>query len=245
VSKDLFGSVNRTADRNRSASRGTLGVSFAVHAIIVAVIIAAPIVAPIVMPVPYDAVAAFNAPAPVPTAPPPPAPPRPPDDDKTGDTSTVPVHAPDRIADEITHVPSVAAGIIGGITCEPATQLPSCPGGGIVGGIDLTPGPAAPIAPPPPAIHRVGGVIRPPEKIQHVNPVYPVLARSTRTEGLVILEAIIAPDGTIRDLRTLKAHPLLEAAAVDAVRQWRYRPTLLNGVPVAVVMTVTMTFQLQ
>jgi protein TonB len=244
VPKDLFGSVNRTADRNRPASRGTLGVSFAVHAIVVAVIVAAPIVAPIVMPVPFDAVAAFNAPAPVPPAPPPPAPPRPPDVDETGEASTVPVRAPDRIADEIAHVPTVPAGLIGGITCEPATQLPRCPGAGLVGGVDFTPGPAAPVAPPP-AIHRVGGVIRPPEKIQHVNPVYPVLARSTRTEGLVILEAIIAPDGTIRDLRTLRAHPLLEAAAVDAVRQWRYRPTLLNGVPVAVVMTVTVTFQLQ
>jgi len=63
-------------------------------------------------------------------------------------------------------------------------------------------------------------------------------------EGVVILEAVIAEDGSVRDVRVLRSNPLLEAAALEAVRQWRFSPTLLNGEPVPVVMTVTVAFRL-
>jgi|TARA_Y100000031_G_C7944646_1_gene258686 protein TonB len=62
--------------------------------------------------------------------------------------------------------------------------------------------------------------------------------------GVVILEAVIGPDGRVRDVRVLRSAPLLDRAAIAAVRQWEYTPTLLNGVPVPVVMTVTVTFTL-
>jgi protein TonB len=114
----------------------------------------------------------------------------------------------------------------------------------MAGGTGFTPAPPPSAPPAPPPTVRVGGHIRPPEKIHSVSPVYPAIAQQARLEGIVILEAVIAPDGTIRDVRTLRAHPIFEAAALEAVRQWRYRPTLLNGVPVNVIMTVTINFHL-
>jgi len=77
-----------------------------------------------------------------------------------------------------------------------------------------------------------------------VAPTYPPLARAAGVEGVVILEAVIAEDGSVRDVRVLRSNPLLEAAALEAVRQWRFSPTLLNGEPVPVVMTVTVAFRL-
>jgi len=75
-----------------------------------------------------------------------------------------------------------------------------------------------------------------------VRPVYPPLAQAGRVEGTVVLEAVINERGTIERIKVLRSVPLLDAAAVDAVRQWRYTPTLLNGVPVGVLMTIYITF---
>ena len=71
------------------------------------------------------------------------------------------------------------------------------------------------------------------------------MALASRREGIVILEAVIAENGTVRDVRVLRSIPLLDQAAVDAVRQWQFTPTLLNGEPVPIVMTVTVNFQLR
>jgi len=92
---------------------------------------------------------------------------------------------------------------------------------------------------------RPGGVVRPPQKLVHVAPVYPALAVAARVEGSVVLDCVIDEDGHVASVTALRSQPLLEAAAVDAVRQWRYRPTLLNGVPVSVLLTVTVDFRLR
>jgi protein TonB len=89
---------------------------------------------------------------------------------------------------------------------------------------------------------RVGGQIQAPLKIRHVAPMYPDLPRQAGIAGVVILECVIDRGGLVQSVRVLSGHPLLNEAAVGAVRQWAYRPTLLNGVPVAVVMTVTVKF---
>lgn len=89
---------------------------------------------------------------------------------------------------------------------------------------------------------RVGGHIQAPRKIRHLVPEYPDLARRAGVAGVVILECVIARDGLVQSVQVLSGHPLLNEAAVRAVRQWAYRPTLLNGVPVEVVMTVTVRF---
>ena len=89
---------------------------------------------------------------------------------------------------------------------------------------------------------RVGGQIRPPIRIKEVAPAYPAVARSARVEGDVVIEATIDEEGKVADARVVKSVPLLDEAALEAVRQWQYRPSLLNGVPTPVVTTITVKF---
>jgi protein TonB len=121
--------------------------------------------------------------------------------------------------------------------------------------LGLRPGYAPPPPPPPPPAPpstppagwsegglRVGGAIKPPTRVTNVNPVYPDAARAAAVQGVVILEARIEPDGRVSQARILRSVPLLDQAALDAVMQWEYEPTLLNGVPVPVLLTVTTSF---
>ena len=95
-------------------------------------------------------------------------------------------------------------------------------------------------------VYRVGGTIKEPTKLKNVSPVYPELAKQARLSGVVILEAEISPRGDVTSVTVLRgAHPMLDEAAVDAVKQWVYSPTLLNRVPVPVIMTVTVNFKLR
>jgi TonB family protein len=89
---------------------------------------------------------------------------------------------------------------------------------------------------------RVGGEIREPRRIHYVAPAYPEIARQGRIGGLVILDCVLDPQGRIASVQVLRGHPLFDGAAVDAVRQWRYEATRLNGVPIAVQLTVTVRF---
>ena len=112
--------------------------------------------------------------------------------------------------------------------------------GGTTGGLVAAPPPSS----FPAGAVRVGGSIKPPTQLNKVAPVYPLIAQSARVSGIVILEALIGTDGRVQDAKVLRSVPLLDQAAIDAVRQWQYTPTLLNGVPTPVVMTVTVTFTL-
>jgi TonB family protein len=89
---------------------------------------------------------------------------------------------------------------------------------------------------------RIGGQIKAPIKIKDVQPVYPAMAQSARVAGAVTIEATIGPDGKVIDAKVVRSIPMLDQAALDAVRQWEYTPTLLNGVPVPVLVTVTVNF---
>ena len=118
------------------------------------------------------------------------------------------------------------------------------PGAGAVEGVGA---PIDPPPPPPPARPQApvrGGLIRPPQKIVHVAAQYPAVARAARVQGVVIIETIIDTQGHVESATVLRSIPLLDQAALDAVRQWRFTPTTLNGVPVPVVMTVTVNFKL-
>ena len=108
--------------------------------------------------------------------------------------------------------------------------------GGVVGGL--------PDAPPPVQAVRVGGQIKEPKKLKDQKPIYPDIAKQARVQGIVILECTISPQGKVTDVKVLRGIPLLDQAAIDAVKQWVYTPTLLNGVPVPVIMTVTVNFRL-
>ena len=86
---------------------------------------------------------------------------------------------------------------------------------------------------------RVGGGIQPPVKVKDVRPVYPQDARDAGVQGVVVIDIRIEPDGRVGSAKVLRSVPMLDQAALDAVRQWEFTPTLLNGVPVPVMMTVT------
>jgi periplasmic protein TonB len=154
--------------------------------------------------------------------------------------TAIPMSAPDRIVPEVPQAEFVEGGPpspFGGTTS------------GIVGDIGLSVGPPViePPPPPPPPVTkpvRPGGLIREPKKIVHVPPVYPPIAQQAHVEGTVILEAIIDERGRVDQVRVLRSRPLLDQAAIDAVRAWKYTPTLLNGIPVQVLMTITVTFTL-
>lgn len=102
-------------------------------------------------------------------------------------------------------------------------------------------------APAGPIALKVGGHIQPPKKIKHTNPIYPQSMKDAGIEGTVPIEAVIAGDGSVQTVRVLtsEVHPDLAIAAVDAVRQWKFEPTLLNGKPVAIKMKVTIDFRLK
>jgi protein TonB len=101
-----------------------------------------------------------------------------------------------------------------------------------------------PEEPPPVQAVRVGGNKKEPTKTKNVAPVYPDIAKQARVQGIVILECTISPQGKVTDVKVLRGIPLLDQAGIDAVKQWQYTPTLLNGVPVPVIMTVTVNFRL-
>jgi protein TonB len=90
---------------------------------------------------------------------------------------------------------------------------------------------------------KVGGQIKPPTKIKDVRPVYPAIARSARVAGTVVIQATIGADGKVIDTKVVKSVPMLDQAALDAVQQWEYTPSLLNGAPVPVTVTVTIDFK--
>ncbi len=93
---------------------------------------------------------------------------------------------------------------------------------------------------------RVGGHIKEPKKTKNVAPIYPDSAKARRVQGIVVIEATIAPSGCVRGAMVVRdIDPSLDMAALRAVADWRYTPTLLNGIPVPVIMTVTVNFRLQ
>ena len=121
--------------------------------------------------------------------------------------------------------------------------------GGIVGGlVDALPPPPPP---PPPVVSvpqqpvRIGGQINAPELLRRVEPVYPEIAVMAKVTGTVILEAVVATDGTVESVKVLRTVKFLDAAAMDAVKQWRYKPLVLNGVATPFVLTVTLTFSIK
>jgi protein TonB len=97
---------------------------------------------------------------------------------------------------------------------------------------------------PPSDALKVGGVIRAPKKLVNVAPSYPDDALQAKVQGVVVLDVVLDADGVPIDVQVSKGVPKLDAAAIEAVRQWRYEPTLMNGAPVSIAMTVTVNFML-
>lgn len=149
-------------------------------------------------------------------------------------TAAAPVVAPSAIEPESGLEPGDVAGIEGGVP----GGIPGGVPGGLIEGDPLAE--AAAVGP-----LRVGAGVKAPRKIKDVKPIYPAGALADQVHGLVIIEATIGIDGKVKDARVLRSIPLLDRAALDAVRQWEYVPTIVNGAPVSVIMTVIVSFALQ
>jgi protein TonB len=147
--------------------------------------------------------------------------------------------------------PTGGVGVVGGIP----GGVPGGTPGGVIGGIIGSVPVAAPPPPPPPPVKkeekpkppqriRVGGNVQQARLVSQPKPVYPPLARQARIQGTVRFNAVIGTDGTIQNLQLVNGHPLLVPAATAAVKQWVYKPTLLNGEPVEVVTQIDVNFTL-
>ncbi|MBI4472395.1 MAG: TonB family protein [Acidobacteria bacterium] len=110
---------------------------------------------------------------------------------------------------------------------------------------DLSPIPPPPPPPPPPARIRIGGTVAQSKVIFRPDLVYPAEASQARIQGSVVMEAIISTEGLVSSLTLISGHPLLAQAALENAKQWRFEPTILNGVPTEIVTTLTVTFALQ
>lgn len=132
----------------------------------------------------------------------------------------------------------VVGGVPGGI---PGGQL-----GGVIGSVISATNAAAPkFIPVTPQRVRISQGVTKGLLVHRVEPAYPTLARSARVQGEVVLSAVIDTNGQITNLQLVSGHPMLVPAAITAVREWRYKPYLLNGQPVEVETTITVIFSLQ
>jgi len=133
-------------------------------------------------------------------------------------------------------------GVPGGV---PGGQM-----GGVLGGIISDASRKSALAPVPVAVQnrgpvRVGGRVRPPRLIRKISPAYPPLARQTRIEGDVLIDAVIDTEGDVVQMQVVSGHALLLSAALDAVKEWKYEPTFLNDQAISVQLIVTVTFRLE
>jgi protein TonB len=229
--------------KHRTRRSKTVPVSLVLHLLAAGLIVVVPLLAGGQLPEPQAGVKAFFAEPLSAPAPPPPPPPPAPQQTITPKVPPKPVPqenkfvAPVDIPQEIKPEQGLDLGVQGGVSGGVEGGVPGGVVGGVVGGL--------PEAPPPvqqPV--RVGGQIKEPKKLKSVPPVYPPLATQARVQGVVILECTISPQGKVTDVKVLRGIPLLDQSAIDAVKQWVYTPTLLNGVPVPVIMTVTVNFKL-
>jgi protein TonB len=173
----------------------------------------------------------------------------------TPEALVMPTAVPKEIARIVEEPLPVPVGVIGGVP----GGVPGGTIGGVIGGILSANAAAAPLPmpepppppPPPPPTKimtpaspvRVGGDVKEPRPLRMVPPVYPMLATKARVSGVVVLEATLTAQGTVEEIRVVSGHPLLIDAAIAAVKQWQYEPTLLNGVPVSVILTAKVRFE--
>ena len=234
--RDLFGAVTDPPAHIGTRSRLTLPLSLAAHALALIVLVVVPLVATDVLPIPDDVIGVVLDHPILPPDPPRPIPPQARATAPPVNPDAAPLVAPNDITPEPPPRPPTDVG-----TAQDSTSL-----GTVIGTADAGrfAEPTPPPAPPPTATVQVGGAITAPTKIHDVAPVYPPTARAARIQGVVIIQATIGVDGSVVGAEVLRPLVFLDQAALDAVRQWRFTPTQLNGLPVAVIMTVTVHFRL-
>ena len=240
--RELFGNGNTPAALTRAFSRYTVLGSLALHLVVIAVVLIVPLFADDVLPrIDMGRVQFVNQVFTEPSIPP--SRPSTPRVTPVVNHDAAPIAPPDRIIDE---QPPIPANAVQG-SFEAVGVNTGTPDFGTLGVNTGTATPAPPpvITPPrPQGPQRVGGAIRAPVRINYVVPVYPQIAQQARVQGVVQIDATIGIDGLVKEAHVVSGSPLLADAALSAVRQWRYTPTTLNNQPIAVIMTVNVTFTL-
>jgi len=238
--RSFFDHVLVSTPRRQGRSWITIG-SVVLHVVALGVIFVLPLVASPVLPgvrtaLPPVMLAAASA------LPPEPEVARPAAETPQVSVDAAPVEAPDTVSPEVerprvSSMPPVPGGLAGVGSSTGYTGLLSA----------ASAGPGLPTPPPPRRQDpvRVGGDVKPPERLSYRPPVYPHIAVAVRVEGTVILEAIIDATGVVQNVTVLRSVPMLDRAAIEAVQRGRYTPTRLNGQAVPVIMTVTVTFSLR
>ena len=184
----------------------------------------------------------------MPAPPPPPPPPPPPQATRPAAPKEAPTPAP---ANPLATPLVASSEIRPELPAPEVTRIERGVEGGVIGGIEggIVTNLAPPPPPPPPAAPkepvRVGGNVQAPALVKRVEPTYPDLALVAKVTGLVILEATVATDGTVESVRVLRSVKFLDQAAVDAVKQWRYSPLVLNGVPTPFILSVSLNFSVK
>lgn len=239
--QELLGDVFRTGDAPGRARRrlSILPLSIAAHALAGASILIIPLAAEVELPTPMRP--SLEMMPIVPAALPPEPSVQRPASAQTSNPSAAPTEAPPQISTEEPPPPGPVGPAVPGAV--PFGFGPPGAGPGVGELVRVEPVPPPP--PPVPEPRRPGGNIREPKKIHDVAPVYPAFAINARKQGTVILEVVIDESGAVSRVRVLRSEPLLDDAAIEAVKRWRYTPTLLNNVPIPILMTVTVRFTLQ
>jgi protein TonB len=236
MSADLFRTIVDPPRGARSSRYSALPLSIVTHIGALVALVVIPLAATAVLPLPRESSPVFTVglrDLPLPPAPPPPGRPRP--AVRAANPDAAPVIIPTAILPEPL-VPSA----------EPGPELLDTVEGGVPATGVLIPQPIVEPPPPAPVVPiKVGGKISEPRKIRDVRPVYPEIALRVRVQGTVSIEAVIGPTGDVEQASIVASVALLDEAALAAVRQWKFTPTLLNGVPVPVTMTVHVTFALR
>jgi len=241
-------------ERNKTQKASSIFISFLVQMLLLGVLVVIPLIY-------FEALPMATLSASLVAPPPPPPPPPPPQPVAVKIVKVAPrqfdanrLMAPKAIPKEIAMIkeddlpPVASSGVTGGVP----GGVPGGVGGGVLGGV-LGGIPTAAPPPPPkkedpkpkgPDRIRVGGNVQAAKLVRQPKPVYPPLAKQARIQGVVKFTAVIGKDGAIQNLQMISGHPLLVQAATEAVKQWVYQPTLLNGEAVEVVTQIDVNFTL-
>jgi protein TonB len=247
----MFDLITGTMERPlRERAPGSKITAIVVHVIVLTFVVVIPVLRVTNTLPDMQTMMAFTAEPPAPPPPPPPPPPpgparapEPPPIEKPVPKDSlqqaVLLDAPAEPKMEATTGAATGTGVDGGVEGGVAGGVL----GGIVGGI-ISSAPPPPPPPPAPVVPvRVGGQINTPALVHRVEPVYPKMAADAHLVGTVILEAVVGTDGCVQSVTLLRSRQqLLDNASIEALKQWRYTPLVLNGIPTPFVLTVTFNF---
>ena len=234
-------SLMESGHRIKTKQGMTMSISFIVQAVLIGFLILLPLIITEGLPA-RMLMAAIVAPPPPPPPPPPPAP-TPQPVHRVSEIVNGELRTPSKIPKKIEMIkeeeaPPPSTGVVGGVV----GGVPGGSAGGVIGGLISSTAPPPKVAAPQKL--RISSGVAEGNLVNKVEPQYPQMAKVAHVQGDVVLQALISKGGAIENLRAVSGHPILIQAAMEAVKQWRYRPYLLNGEPVEVETTITVKFHM-